>query len=397
MFRWIRENTPAPGSHALAEQGAFVGEIGICPQLLLYTGRPVVLNSQFENAPIRSRYEAYLQALFADDETALVAFFEKYDARFLFLNRDWATASGRNSPRYLAGRTGRVDLRANVSRLHFAPNTLDHFRPVFENGKYRIFEYVPSGGERRPGNWGAVSSRWWNIRNFSVDRGTLPSSADDRRKQACLDKVFREFPARLGKVFQGVEKKWTAENQASAPRPLLIELQRSLAAAKMAEALSLHPVPESGEIARREREIRNRLQEIFPPSGLTLREEILRILNGTPGRDPGILQEILPCECTPKEYSLVAETLVLLGEFESAGELFGKGGSMFQKPVSSSRADGLRATEEQEELWEKTILYLSAGGKADKARALAWFCFNHMRPESQRRAFFSKAAHAVSE
>jgi len=106
LFSWIRNNTVGTGAPDSERSASFVGEIGVSPQLLLYTGRPVVLNSQFENKEIRLRYKEYLEALFSENREDLISFSQKYKVDYLFINRDWATAKGRNTPRYLAGITG---------------------------------------------------------------------------------------------------------------------------------------------------------------------------------------------------------------------------------------------------------------------------------------------------
>jgi len=391
LFQWIRENTPGPGSSIPGESASFAGEIGMSPQLLLYTGRPVVLNSQFENKTIRSRYLEYLTVLFSENETELVEFIRKYQAGYLFINRDWATSNGKNSPKYLAGMTGDSSLGWNITRLHFFPSELNHFQPVYENDHYRVFKFVEKKPGVTPGSWSDSHNRWWNPDNFASSQGTLLDPAKDRVNLRDLDNMFRKLPEILGLVSNSVEKSWKEKHTRSGPRIRLASLQKKRANSLFESAVEGHSTESKNKAVNLEQTIAERLEEIVPQSGITLRDELLIILNGSPVGPRGVLEKILPYECTPQEYSLIGDLMVLLGEFEVAGEFYGKGGAIFPKPALTTDATGLRPVELQELLWEKTVLYLIAGGKVEKGRGLARFCATHVSPGSPRQRFFVRA------
>ncbi len=397
LFQWIKENTPGPGSSVPEGFASFVGEIGVSPQLLLYTGRPVVLNSQFENKKIRSRYLEFLTALFSESENDLVKFSQKYQVDYVLVNRDWATANGRNTPKYLAGKTGQSSLNYNISRFHFFPSRFKHFQPVYENNCYRVFEFREERTEMFSEPWIGTFNRWWNLANFSSSEKTLLDSTNDRRKLQDLDNVFRYLPVKLGRISRSIEQNWKMVHPQSGPRMSLKSLQRELAETRFVVAAKSHSTGSIGNIRKLESAIKERLEEIDPKSGMTVRNELLNILNGDPVAHPGILEKILPFECSPSEYSTVGEIMVLLGEFEMAGEFFGQGGAVFPKPALTTVPDGLRPSGFQEQLWEKSILYLIAGGKKAKGRGLAGFCAAHVAPGSPRKRFFIQAGNIALE
>lgn len=392
LFKWIRANTPNPRLLNGGPGAALVAEIGMSPQILLYTGRPTVLNSQFENQEIRHRYEEYLIALFSSEEANLVRFCQKYEASYLLLNRDWAVTSGRNTPKYLSGVSGNLSVKTNVVRLHFDPDGLGYFHPVYENEHYRLFEV----GRRSPGQsgpgWERSWAKWWNLENYLVENNALVDASGDRRRLIKLDNLLNSFPVRLKRLAMELEKSWWEGNPGSAPRISLMQLQRELA------EITFRIATEGGSLALATRqqelmkETSSRQMERSPNSGLTLHEELLRILNGNSaeGRE-GILSVLARIQASPEEYSNVGQVLMLMGEFEHAGQMFGKGGSIFPKPAAIDDPLGPRPLEFQEYLWRETVLNLVAGGDLAKARSLARFCANHVAPGSANREFFLQA------
>ncbi len=391
LFDWIRTNTPGPGSSAPEGISSFVGDIGVSPQLLLYTGRPIVLNSQFENQKIRSRYSKYLSALFSENESELVAFFAKYKINYVFINRDWALANGRNTPKYYSGRTGKSPLSCNISRLHFFPYSLPHFQPVYENRFFRVFRFHYEKENNSNPTWARTYSRWWNLANFSHSRRFLENSSKDRKKLQELDRFFPNLLEKLGKVYLTREQKWKADHPNSDSRVSLAKLQQDLAKARFTsttEGLVSNP---DSKVENLELKISRRLEEPHPETGISLGKELFTLLHGSPNSSPGALEKILPFECSPEEYSLIGDLAVLLGDFELAGELFGKSSSIFPKPSFTKEIQGSRPTEVQELLWEKSVLYMIAAGDFKKGKGFARYCAEHVCPGSPRRPFFIKA------
>jgi len=378
LFAWIRSETPGVESSLSGKPAVFVSEIGMGPQILLYTGRPVVLNSQFENRPIRQRYREYLDALFTTEEDRLVAFCLKYGVSHLLLNRDWATAAGRNSPKYLAGQSGPVSLEWTAARLHFQPTELSFFAPVFENDRYRVFAFEPQGVPPVQKDWGAVAGRWWNIQNFAVEQGSLRQPSADRRRQRRLDVVFQTLPARVSRTL-GAE----ADSAVT-----LISLQEARARALLDMALG---GPRLG-MARWD-ELDEGIARVWRQEAGTgpgsVRQGLLGILNGSAQR-PGLLQVILQVECAPREYEQVADIMVMLGEYEAAAQFYGKSGALYSRPGRRLDPTARRPMPHQEEMWQRTILFMMAGGQEDRARGLAGFCREHARPDSPHLTFFER-------
>lgn len=393
LFEWIRANTPDPQAVGDEKPEAIVAEIGMSPQILLYTGRPTVLNSQFENVEIRDRYQEYLESLFSVDEASLVGFFQQYQATYLLINRDWAVTNGRNTPKYLAGERGGLSLATNLASLTFEPESLGNFYLVFENGHYRLFKFGDSSALNNV-QWKRTWAKWWNIENFQVENGRLARSSEDRNQLNELDRMFSALPGQLGELAFAIEQAWQKEHPGEGPRMDLMQLQRQLAEVKFQIAVSENDSHLEGRQVELEREVVGRLVETNPGTGQILQRDILAILNGNPheGVD-GVLKKLAPLTADPQEYAVVGQMLMLLGEFGLAGEMFGKGGTIYDKPGRTEDPGGRRPSEFQEYLWRETILNLVAAGKREQARGLARFCANHVAPGSENRAFFVQAGH----
>ncbi len=389
LFNWIREGTP--------DSASFVGEIGVSTQLLLYAGRPIVLNSQFENQKIRSRYLEYLQALYSENEIDLFNFFKKYKVDYVFINREWAIAQGRNTPQYLVGKSGQASLHLNISRLHFSPGNLDYFQTVFENDYYRVFAFDKNGKKLQETNCDRSYNKWWNLKNFSSDQETLLDSANDFAALQNLDQIFQKLPQRLGLVTTAIENGRKLKDPHAVPRENILSLQDRLALSRLELLVGGNFEVQGRKVQALEMAVNTRLAEVSPVSGKSVKDELLDILNGSPDSGHGILKSILPYECSPDEYSIVGQILVLLGEFATAGEFFGRGATAFPRPALTQDETGTRPTQVQERLWQKTVLYLMAGGEVKKGRNLARYCAMHVAPNSPRQQFFAKAGSIEAE
>lgn len=397
MFEWIRVNTPGSELSNPPSGASFVGEIGVSTQLLLYTGRPIVLNSQFENQKIRARYLEYLTALYSENEEELVKFCRKYQVDFLFINREWAYATGRNTPKYHAGKTGQSLLDFNISRLHFFPDNSKHFQPVYENNCYRIFAFEDQGFDHSEIPRERTYNRWWDLRNYSSNQEMLLDSVNDSAALQNLDNIFQHLPLELGRLSASIEEERMRENPQVFLREDLLSLQKQLAWARFEWLVDRDSASLPEKIKRLEITTNDRLKEIDPVSGDTLGNRLLGILNGYPRGGQGVLKPMSSFECSPEEYSTVAQILVLLGKFDIAGEFYGKGGAMFPKPALTRAESGVHPTEIQEQFWQETVLNLIAGGEVAKGRNLSRFCATHVSPGSSRKSFFVQAGNITIE
>ena len=159
LFRWLTSGTPGPGSARPGAPAAVLTDIGVSPQVLLYTGRPVVLNSQFENKEIRERTERYHAALFADDPGVLHAFARELGARCLVIDRNLALADGPGSARWMAAAPAPLTTARTVVRLHQDPLGVPGFAPLWDNEYYRVFLVLEPGETvaPRPGKRASAS------------------------------------------------------------------------------------------------------------------------------------------------------------------------------------------------------------------------------------------------
>jgi len=279
----------------------------------------------------------------------------------------------------------------NISQLHFQPQSLDHFIPVYENDHYRVFAFSKSPRQTDEFSWNRTYGKWWKIENYSLNGNSLSDPVNDRAALSQLDRMFVLLPERLGRLAGDLEKARGSANHQTAPRENLMTLQKQLAWFRFESLSAGHPSGINPKVRNIEKKIRERLAEVNPRSGLSMKEELLEILNGSQKSGRGVLKAIAPFECSPGEYSLVAQILVLLGEFEVAGQFFGKAGMQYPTPAPTKQKDGKRPIRIQEELWQDTVLFLIAGDARKKARGLARYCATHMAEDSQKRAFFVQA------
>lgn len=136
LFDWIRANTGA--------DDPFVGNFSDGPMILLYTGRPVVLNSQYENSFIRRRTVEFYKAYFGTEDD-LYAFCAKYGIRYVMARAAAAIDLKPGGDRWSAAFTGPLPEKCAAALIQFAPETMTHFAPVFDNAQYRIVQVLREG------------------------------------------------------------------------------------------------------------------------------------------------------------------------------------------------------------------------------------------------------------
>ncbi|MEN8006840.1 MAG: hypothetical protein ABFS42_07465 [Candidatus Krumholzibacteriota bacterium] len=380
MFSWVTANTPGPGSRLPGQPAAFLGEIGVSPQLLLYTGRPIVMNSQFENAAIRHRYRRYLEALYATDETVLWDFAREHGADFLFINRNLATGLGPGSLAYQAGIAGPLTMDMNVVKLHFRPEILQGFIPVYDNEHYRIMKVAPASGSRDPVSRQSDHNSWWHLENFQVNGGELVDPAADRARLAAFEVALSNLQDRQREIVAGVERRWLASRGAGARRPDLMLLHRQYVQAKLD---GLVPGGESGANAGRlENNIRARLSEIDPRSGQPLAAALTALAHG----DGGWVEQLSAMVGDPNQHATCGQLMALAGRYGEAADRFGTAAAYYP-PVEGLRA-GTAPPEMQIRLWVEQVWWNLAAGRIDQARRQALVFAAHSRAATREGAFF---------
>lgn len=143
MLQWLRENG---GGKPVA------ADFGVSAAVLAYTDSPVLLHPKFESAVMRNKTAEYLGALYSDEE-ALFGFCRKYGAGLLLYSAAGIIDESPEGARYMAGVRELKESMAAV-RLHFFPEKLKHFRLLYENGDFRVFEAGKPG--KAPASRGAI-------------------------------------------------------------------------------------------------------------------------------------------------------------------------------------------------------------------------------------------------
>jgi len=377
LFSWVTAHTPGPGSRLTGPAAVFLGEIGVSPQLLLYTGRPVVLNSQFENAEIRLRYRHFLEALYATDEMVLWEFARQYGADYIFINRNFATRTGQGSASFLAGLTGDLDLSMNVVKMHFRPGSLRGFRPVYDNEHYRILRVLPVAGEPVSGPWQRDFNSWWRLENYQVRDGKLVDLAADRDRLASFEVALSDLQDKQREIMAAVEKRWRSSRGAGAKRPDLMLLHRQYVQARL-DGIT----PGAGgaaNVSRLENAIRARLSEIDPLSGKPLGSALSVLVNGA----AGWLDQLSQHAGEPLQHATCGQLLALSGRYAEAAGQFELAAAFFPEPSTRSTPP-----EMQIRLWQEEIWWILAAGRYDRARELAHRYGVFAPPASREQAFF---------
>jgi hypothetical protein len=133
LYSWIKANT-APGDALLAS-------ISDSPTLLLYTGRPVVLNSQFENTFIRKRSEEFSYKYFSSPDT-LWDFCHKLGVKYLVINNKLALLTSPGTPRYSVCLTKLIPFNSAAEIFQFKPKETKGFYPLYDNNSYRVIKVM---------------------------------------------------------------------------------------------------------------------------------------------------------------------------------------------------------------------------------------------------------------
>lgn len=303
LFEWISSYTPGPGSMLPGDPPAFAADIALSPDLLLYAARPIFLNSQFENEPIRDRAEAWLGTLFESEPTDLLAQAARYGVKYVVVDRDLATATGRRSMRYMAGDAGAPNLTDVAGRMHFQPESLPGLTPVYENARYRVFAV----GKTRPAGppWQPAGGRWWNPANYRIEDGVLTDPVGDRANLQKIDNEMRSIRSRLDRLAARLQ------GAAGASATPLREL-RGQEAQLRDQGIDTPPDLQRGIDAW--------MQARDPRTGHTLEEEFAAILDGE-ADDPGLLPLLAIHAPEPADVQLAAQLCLLAGRFEQAAAL----------------------------------------------------------------------------
>jgi tetratricopeptide (TPR) repeat protein len=181
LFDWIRANT--------SPDDPFVGNFSDGPMILLYTGRPVVLNSQYENSFIRKRTVEFYKAYFGT-ENNLYAFCIKYGIRYVMARAAAAIDEKPGTDRWNAAFVGPLQEKCAAALIQFAPQTMTHFAPVFDNAAYRIVQVLRSG-EKPTTPWKRGYSPRFDPSLFEKNGSSFVRTGQSLQRLAAADELLR--------------------------------------------------------------------------------------------------------------------------------------------------------------------------------------------------------------
>ncbi len=115
-----------------------LADFGLSASILAYTPSPVLLQPKFESGPLREKTAAYLHALYSGEDD-FDAYCRRYGAKLFVYSAADLLDQTRDGPRYMAAAPPLRDSTAAVL-FHFHPEALRHFRLVYENADYRVYE-----------------------------------------------------------------------------------------------------------------------------------------------------------------------------------------------------------------------------------------------------------------
>jgi len=128
LFEWISETDSSD---------AFLSFWHISGLISAYAERPVVTHTFFENERNRRAIIEYAERTF-QPEDSLLAFMRRHDADYYVYQADFILDRSSAGLLYLSGLTEVPDNCAAL-RMHYAPETLDSLRLVFQGSSLRVF------------------------------------------------------------------------------------------------------------------------------------------------------------------------------------------------------------------------------------------------------------------
>lgn len=328
LFDWFRSETPGPGNSTRGTMaGGVLGEVAVSPQVLLYARRPIVLNSQFENSPIRQRYQQYLNLLFGTDEKALADFLSETQTAYLFINRQWATTNGPGSIPWQAGIQGKLALNMLMLRLHFYPESFSFLQPVFDNEFYRIFR-VGAGRPNDPQGptWSRRYSAWWADDNFTIENGFLVNPMADIAHIGDAEKRWQQMQDQLQQLMDPVNR---LASSSSPPLMALHQQRLQLAFQKFTEGSQ----GSGAQFNAVEQRIVQNLNRLHPVEKKPVGALLWELLEGSDGKD-GMLQLLAEDPAGPVNYASAGQLQGMLFQYGKAADLLEKAVAYFPlKPL----------------------------------------------------------------
>jgi tetratricopeptide (TPR) repeat protein len=130
MIAFIRTKTD--------KEAAVLTAFELGPAIAVYTGHPVILHSKFESKILRDKVKHVYTSLF-QREDEFYELCKHYKAGLFVYQINMALNGKPASIRYLVGATP-LKTESAAFTFHFEPEKLKHFRLIYQNSSYRVFE-----------------------------------------------------------------------------------------------------------------------------------------------------------------------------------------------------------------------------------------------------------------
>lgn len=133
IYDYINNNT--------SNDAVVLANFEFSPGIALYTGRKVNLHSKFESSFIRKKVEEYYKSLYSTDEDLFYKFCEKNKTDYFVYSCYMALNTEKGGHMYYANALP-LDINSNVFKFHFKPESLQHFKLIYQNDMYRVYSVV---------------------------------------------------------------------------------------------------------------------------------------------------------------------------------------------------------------------------------------------------------------
>ncbi len=136
VVAWMRRHVP--------ERAVVLTWFPAGPMVLADAGRPVNLHSMFESSALRAKERRLREALYASEED-LFALCREWESDYFLYSANLLLDTTSESYRYMADRM-RLPATSAAVLLHFFPERLRRFEPVYQDSYYRLFRVVKESG-----------------------------------------------------------------------------------------------------------------------------------------------------------------------------------------------------------------------------------------------------------
>jgi tetratricopeptide (TPR) repeat protein len=140
IFRWIRSSTPGGA--------VFLARFAASPMVVTYGERSAVLHPIFESKKMRERVLECAGAFYGA-EKGLYDVCRKYGADYVLYEANQLLDDSELGERYLTDNL-RLSTNSAAFLLHFAPERLRYFTPVFQTDYFRVFKVLVGAEEAAP-------------------------------------------------------------------------------------------------------------------------------------------------------------------------------------------------------------------------------------------------------